>query len=80
MAATLRTRIARALNAALLARDRAEMRAVDRLISPMTAPPRHPRARRRRREKPRPPAGALEGDGRHAREGVVGVSIGAVPG
>ena len=53
MAATLRTRIARAVKHALLERDRAEMQAVDRLVSLM-APGPQPRSKSFRRRKTRP--------------------------
>jgi hypothetical protein len=52
MAATLRTRIARAVKHALLERDRAEMQAVDRLVSLM-APGPQPRSKSLRRRNTR---------------------------
>ena len=52
MAVTLRTRITRAVKHALLERDRAEMQAVDRLVSLMAPAPR-PRSKSVRRRKTR---------------------------
>jgi hypothetical protein len=49
MATKFRTEIARAVNDALLERDRAEMRAVDRLLTLMKPPRRRPSKRQQRK-------------------------------
>jgi hypothetical protein len=54
MAAKLRTRIARALNQALLNRDKAEMRAIDSLLS-MAGPRARPRPTTVRKKPARRP-------------------------